>query len=144
MRSGQAATPAAKHLWGYRESTICAAQPHAIWTIMTSCTHAVLHTCGRETERRRHCGNEEWICAVAECRCRHDTMSKLQVAILDRSSREMFQTVHIDLQYILSRVRVSVRRRIFFIREKHQKLSRIPRRIRDYYSSPAEHAKRGL
>ena len=30
VRSGQAATPAAKHLWGYRDSkTVCAAQPHA-------------------------------------------------------------------------------------------------------------------
>ena len=35
-------------------------------------------------------------------------VSKLQVAILARSSREMSQTVRIDWQYILSRVRVSV------------------------------------
>ena len=28
----------------------------------------------RETERRRHCGNEGWIRAVAESHCRHDTM----------------------------------------------------------------------
>ena len=36
--------------------------------------HDELHTFRRETERRRHCGNERWICAVAECRCRHDMM----------------------------------------------------------------------
>ena len=35
-------------------------------------------------------------------------VSKLHVAILARSSREMFQTVRIDWQYIMSRVRVSV------------------------------------
>ena len=46
---------------------------------------------------------------------------KLQVAILARSSREMSQTVRIDWQYILSRVRVSVRPSNFFIREKHPK-----------------------
>ena len=34
--------------------------------------HDELHTFRRETERRRHCGNEGWICAVAESRCRHD------------------------------------------------------------------------
>ena len=32
-----------------------------------------------ETEHRRHCGNEGPICAVAECRCRHDMM---MIAIL--------------------------------------------------------------
>ena len=39
VRSGrQAATPAAKHLWGYRDSKncVCAEQPHATWT--TSCS----------------------------------------------------------------------------------------------------------
>ena len=53
-------------------------------------------------------------------------VSKLQVAILARSSREMSQTVRIDWKHILSRVCVSVRPRNFFIREKHPKLSRIP------------------
>ena len=53
-------------------------------------------------------------------------VSKWQVAILARSSREMSLTVHIDRQYILSRVRVSVRPSNLFIRENPQKLSRIP------------------
>ena len=36
--------------------------------------HDELHTFRRVTERRRLCGNEGWICAVAECRCSHDMM----------------------------------------------------------------------
>ena len=36
--------------------------------------HDELHTFRRETEHRRLCGNEGWICAVAECRCSHDMM----------------------------------------------------------------------
>ena len=44
---------------------------------------------------------------------------RLQVAILARSPREMSQTDRIVWQYILSRVRISVRPSIFFIREKH-------------------------
>ena len=43
------------------------------------------------------------------------------VAILARSSREMYLTVRIVWQYILSRVRVSVRPSIFFLCEKHSK-----------------------
>ena len=43
---------------------------------------------------------------------------KLQVVILARSSREMYLTVRIVWQYILSRVRVSVRPSISFIWEK--------------------------
>ena len=57
-------------------------------------------------------------------------VSKLQVAIIARSSRVMFQTVRIDWKHILSRVRVSVRPSNCFIREKHPKLSRIPSRPR--------------
>ena len=34
--------------------------------------HDKLHKFRRETERRRHCGTEGWICAVADCRCRLD------------------------------------------------------------------------
>ena len=49
-------------------------------------------------------------------------VSKLQVAILARSSREMSQTVRIDLKHILPRVRVSVRPSNFCIRKKHPKL----------------------
>ena len=45
---------------------------------------------------------------------------KLQVAILARSPREMSLTDRILPRYILSRVRVSVRPRIFFTRKKPQ------------------------
>ena len=48
-------------------------------------------------------------------------VSKLQVAILARSSREIHLTVRIDWQYILSQVCVSVRPRIFLYAEKHPK-----------------------
>ena len=44
---------------------------------------------------------------------------KLQVAILARSTREMAITVCIVWQYILSRVRVSVRPSNCFVRKKH-------------------------
>ena len=68
VRSGQAATPAAKHLWGYRDSKnyMCGAATCDLNHIMTSCTHF------GETEPRRHCRNEGWIRAVAESHCRHD------------------------------------------------------------------------
>ena len=46
---------------------------------------------------------------------------KRQVAILARSSREMSLTVRIVWQYILSRVRVSIRPSNFFIRENYAK-----------------------
>ena len=48
-------------------------------------------------------------------------VSKLQVAILARSSREMSRTVRIDWMHIMSWVRVSVWPSNFFIREKHTK-----------------------
>ena len=72
-------------------------------------------------------------------------VSKLQVAILARSSREMYQTVHIDWQYILSWVRVSIRPSTFFISEIHTK----PRENRVasacvYLNDPADQAKRGV
>ena len=41
--------------------------------------HDELHTLRRETERRRHCGNEGWIRAVAESHCRHDMMNERRV-----------------------------------------------------------------
>ena len=44
--------------------------------------HDELHTFRRETERRQHCENEGWICAVAECRCRHDMSSSSRSEIL--------------------------------------------------------------
>ena len=67
--------------------------------------------------------------------CLSVAVIKLQVASIARSSREMAQTVRIDCQHILSRVCVSVRRRIFFIRERHPKLSRIPSRCLFEWSS---------
>ena len=41
VRSGQAATPAAKHLWGYRESEtcVCGAATCDLGHIMTNCRH---------------------------------------------------------------------------------------------------------
>ena len=55
--SGQAATLAEKHLWGYRESKNCI---HVQRTHMRSeSNHDELHTfLWRKTERRRNCGNE--------------------------------------------------------------------------------------
>ena len=53
-------------------------------------------------------------------------VSKLQVAILARLYREMSETVRIDRQYILSRVRVSVRPSNFLYAKNAQKLSRKP------------------
>ena len=66
---------------------------------------------------------------------------KLQVAILARSPREMSQTDRIVWKHILSRVRVSVRHRICFIREKTQNLSLIQRRPHVVYfnGSPTCH-----
>ena len=52
------------------------------------------------------------------------SVRKLQVAILARSSREMSLTVRIVCQYILSRVRVSIRHSIFYTRKTLIKLSR--------------------
>ena len=46
--------------------------------------------------------------------CLSVDVSKRHVAILAQPSREMSQTVRIDWQYILSRVRVSVRPTIFW------------------------------
>ena len=63
--------------------------------------------------------------------CLTVAVSKVQVAILARSFRDMSQTVRIDGKHILSRVRVSVRPSNFVISEKHQKQSRIPSRPRD-------------
>ena len=51
---------------------------------------------------------------------------RLQVAILARSPREMSQTDRILPRYFLSRVRVSVRPRIFYTRKKLQKHSLRP------------------
>ena len=46
--------------------------------------HAELHTFRRETERRRHCGNEGWIRAVAENHCRHDMMNTTHNGLVKR------------------------------------------------------------
>ena len=51
---------------------------------------------------------------------------KLQVTILVRSSREMSLTVRIIWQYILSRIRISVRPGIFLYAKNIHKLSRRP------------------
>ena len=63
---------------------------------------------------------------------------KLQVAILARSSREMSLTVRIIRQYILSRVRVSVRPRIFLYTKNIQNLGEIGWLARVvYFNDPA-------
>ena len=53
--------------------------------------------------------------------CLYVGVRKLQVVILARSSREMYLTIRIVRQYILSLVRISVQPSNFFIREKHPK-----------------------
>ena len=60
-------------------------------------------------------GGFEWVKSVSLS----VDVRRLQVAILARSPREMYQTDRIVWQYILSRVRISVRPSIFFIREIH-------------------------
>ena len=45
--------------------------------------HDELHTFRGETEPGRHCGNEGWIRAVAECRCRHDMMNLGFISLLE-------------------------------------------------------------
>ena len=57
-------------------------------------------------------------------------VSKHQVAIIARSSREMSRTVRIDLQYTLSRVRVSVRPSIFYTRKKPNTIAETESRAR--------------
>ena len=66
---------------------------------------------------------------------------KLQVAILARSPREMSQTDRIVWKHTLSRVRISVRPRIGFIREKTPNLSLIQSRPHVVYfnGSPTGH-----
>ena len=56
--------------------------------------------------------------------CMSVGVRKLQVAILARSSREMSLTDRIVRQYIMSRVRVSVRPSIFLYAKNIHKLSR--------------------
>ena len=70
VRSGQAATPATKHLWGYRESKtcMCGAATCDLGHIMTNCRHFG----ERPWEQRRHCKNGGSSCAMDERRCRHD------------------------------------------------------------------------
>ena len=69
VRSGQAATPAAKHLWGYRESEtcVCGAATCDLGHIMTNCRHF-----GGETKQIRNCRNGGSSCTMDERRCRHD------------------------------------------------------------------------
>ena len=54
--------------------------------------HDELHTFRRETERRRHCGNEGWIRAVVECRCRHDMMECSQSNLYSLGTIYLFFT----------------------------------------------------
>ena len=52
--------------------------------------HDELHTFRRESERRRHCGNEGWIRAVVECRCRHDMMECSQSNLYSKGTIYLF------------------------------------------------------
>ena len=58
------------------------------------------------------------ICLKSVCLSGH--VRRMQFAILDQSSREMSQTDRIHPRYFLSRVRVSIRPRIFLYAEKPQ------------------------
>ena len=66
MRSGQAATLAAKHLWGYRESKTCMCD---LGNIKTNCRHF-----GERLNRDDMATLEGQACVVAEHRYRHDMM----------------------------------------------------------------------
>ena len=78
VRSREAATPAAKHLWGYQESKLFVRCSH-----MRSQPHYdELHTCRGETEQRRHCENGGSVCAVTEWCCRHDMMNHYEICKL--------------------------------------------------------------
>ena len=68
VRSGLAATPAAKHLLGYRESKtcMCGAATCDLGQVMTNCK--LFGERPNETTLRK------WSCAMAERRCRHDMM----------------------------------------------------------------------
>ena len=67
VRSGQAATPAAKHLWGYRESEtcVCGAATCDLSHIKTNCRHF-----GEKPNRDEIAGMEDravrWMNAVAD------------------------------------------------------------------------------
>ena len=69
VRSGHAAAPAAKHLWGYRESEncVCGAATCDLGHIMTSCRHF-----GEKAKHRRNCRNGGSSRTTDERRCRHD------------------------------------------------------------------------
>ena len=49
--------------------------------------HDERHTFRGETEHRRHCGKKGWICAVAEYRCRHDTMTVMLNGITGKAKQ---------------------------------------------------------
>ena len=68
VRSGQDATSAAKHLWGYRESEtcVCGAATCDLGHIMTNCRHF------GQRPNRRNCGNGGSSRTMDERRCRHD------------------------------------------------------------------------
>ena len=81
VRSGQAATPVAKHLWGYRESEtcVCGAATCDLSHIMTNCRHF------GERPNRRNCRNGGSSRAMDELRCRHD-MNELTDSLSTDSS----------------------------------------------------------
>ena len=69
VRSGQAATPAAKHLLP-REQTLYVRRSH----MRSESYHDELHTFRGDTKQRRHRRNGGSSCAMDERRCGHDMM----------------------------------------------------------------------
>ena len=72
-------------------------------------------------------------------------VTKMQVAILVRSSREMYQTVRIASKHILSQVRVSVRASNFLDAKNTQNLGEIGSPVRVFISTkqrPVIHRRR--
>ena len=69
VRSGQAATPAAKHLWGYRESKncspICGAATCDLNHIVTSCPHFGERSSVDDIAEKKD-GYVLWLSAVAD------------------------------------------------------------------------------
>ena len=67
VRSGQAATPAAKHMWGYRDSKncMCGAATCDLNHIMTSCTHFGERPCLDDIAGMKD-GYVRWLRAIAD------------------------------------------------------------------------------
>ena len=85
VRSGQAATPAAKHLWGYWDSKncMCGAATCLLNHIVTSCTHF------GERPSIDDIAEMKYLRAVAESHCRHDMMMSVKICGRRRCCRAL-------------------------------------------------------